>query len=450
MPRIFREIFQERAQQVERQVFAMVANRALCPSSKLSMEEWVAHDVEIEGVREVHSQQLYRAMDELLEVKGELEKQVYFSVADLLSLEVDILYFDTTSSYFEVEPCEEEEALRRLGYSKDSRPDLPQVVIGLAVTKEGIPIRSWVWPGNTADMTVVQEVKRDLIGWKLGRVVQVMDRGFVSEKNLRELQKAGGHFIVGEKLRAGKAETEAAMGRAGRYRKVRENLQVKEITVGDGERKQRYILYYNPAEAEKQRKTRERVIRELETELQTLRQQPGEAHTKTMCRLRAHAMYGRFLQQNKDSTLRIDRAAVRAEARYDSKYLLRTSDDTLSGEDIALGYKQLTDVEDAFRTLKTHLELRPMYHRLENRIRAHILLCWLALLLVRITENQTGERWSSIRKDMQRIHIGDFMAKDGCFRQVTRLTTKQRERLNHMGLKAPTNLHEVALNQGNP
>ncbi|RYL86132.1 IS1634 family transposase, partial [Sporolactobacillus sp. THM19-2] len=165
---------------VERLIFAMVANRALDPTSKLGLEEWIQDEVALPGLNEAHVHQFYRAMDLLLEMRSQLEEQVYFSTANLLNLEVDLIYFDTTSSYFEVEPQEapEKENLRKLGYSKDKRPDLLQVVIGMAVTKEGLPIRCWVWPGNTADKTVVEEAKKDLVGWKLGRVISVMDRGF--------------------------------------------------------------------------------------------------------------------------------------------------------------------------------------------------------------------------------------------------------------------------------
>jgi transposase len=140
-------------------------------------------EVHIPNLPQVASHQLYRAMDELLTVQSELEHQVFHAVADLLNLEVDLLYFDTTSSYFEIDPSEapEEESFRKQGFSKDKRPDLLQIVIGLAVTWEGIPIRAWVWPGNTMDMTVIKQVKKDLIGWKLGRVISVMDRGFSSE-----------------------------------------------------------------------------------------------------------------------------------------------------------------------------------------------------------------------------------------------------------------------------
>ncbi|MGZ0084800.1 IS1634 family transposase [Caldibacillus thermoamylovorans] len=438
---ILHSLFASRHHQIplERLIFAMVANRALHPSSKLAMEEWVEKDVYIPHLPQVASHQLYRAMDELLAVQPELERQVFHAVADLLNLEVDLIYFDTTSSYFEVDPSEtpEGESLRKQGFSKDKRPDLVQIVIGLAVTREGVPIRAWVWPGNTMDMTVIKQVKQDLIGWKLGRVISVMDRGFSSEENLRILQQAGGHYIVGEKMRSGKAAVEEALSRRGRYHEVDENLHIKEIIVGDGEARQRYVLVYNPSEAERQRKGRETLLESLKEELEGLRQLPNEAHHKATCRLRSHPSYGKYLRQLKDGTLRIDKQAVRDAEKYDGKYLIRTSDDTLSAEDVALGYKQLVDIEQAFRTLKSTLELRPMYHRLEDRIRAHVLLSWLALLLVRIVEIRTHESWPNVRDECERLMLGHFSSKNGDLDQRTELTTKQAQFFAALGLEPP-------------
>ncbi|MDQ0341197.1 transposase, partial [Caldalkalibacillus uzonensis] len=430
---------------IERLIFAMVANRALAPSSKLAMEDWVREEVYIPGLSQVASHQLYRAMDELLAVQSELEYQVYGAVSDLLNLEVDLLYFDTTSSYFEVDPSEapEEDTFRKQGFSKDKRPDLLQVVIGLAVTRTGIPIRCWVWPGNTMDMTVVEQVKKNLIGWKLGRVISVMDRGFSSEENLRTLQRAGGHYIVGEKMRSGKAASKEAMSTRGRYHQVRENLHVKEIIVGDGEARKRYVLVYNPKEAERQREERKKLLEKLQAELDGLKQLSHEVHSKAACRLRSHPSYGKYLRQLKDSTLRLNKQAIRDAEKYDGKYLIRTSDDTLSPEDVALGYKQLVDVEDAFRTLKSTLELRPMYHRLEDRIRAHILLSWLALLLVRIVEVHTGESWRKVRDELQRLALGHFSSKNGDLYQCTEITAKQRQIFAAVGVEPPPRFLEI-------
>ena len=424
---------------VERAIFAMAANRALDPMSKRGVEEWVKEDVVIPGVEEIPLQQLYRAMDFLLENEAELQRQVYSSVANLLNLEVDILYFDTTSTYFETEDEDEDGGLRRRGYSKDHRPDLPQAVIGLAVTRDGIPVRCWVWPGNTADISVVEQVKKDLVGWKLGRVITVLDRGFNSEDNLRYLQRAGGHYIAGEKLRSGKENTAEALKRAGRYQTVRDNLEVKEIVVGNGEARERYILVRNPEEAARDKARREKIIKELEEQLPHIK-----THAKAVCELMAHPVYGRYLKLDSRSLPKIDRAKIREEEKLDGKYLLRTSDDTLSAEDVALGYKQLLLVEDAFRTLKSRLELRPVYHRLEDRIRAHVLLCWLALLLIRIAENRTGQTWGSLRATLQRMHLGDFSGTAGQVRQRTETTPAQKQIFKVLAVKEPPLLFSIS------
>src|SRR5690606_8030498 len=162
---------------LERATFAMVANRALEPSGKLKMEEWISQAVYLPGLPTVPCHQLYRAMDELLNAQSLLEDRVFDNVSNLFNLEMDLLYFDTTSSYFEVTSDEtpEDDTFRLQGYSKDKRPDLVQTVSGLAVTRDGIRVKVWSWQGNTMDMNVIEEVKRDLRGWRLGRIIHVMD-----------------------------------------------------------------------------------------------------------------------------------------------------------------------------------------------------------------------------------------------------------------------------------
>ena len=415
---------------VERALFAMVASRALAPMSKLAVEDWVSREVFIPGLSEVAVQHLYRAMDFLLESREAIEREVFYRVADLLNLEVDLLYFDTTSTYFETE---QEDGFRRRGHSKDHRPDLPQIVVGFAVTREGIPVRSWCWPGNTADMSVVSQVKRDLIGWKLGRVITVLDRGFASEDNLRCLQRAGGHYIVGEKMR-GSERAEKAMARHGRYKKVKENLEVKEIVVGDGEARVRYVLVHNPEEAKRDKLRREQILKDLREALAQLK---GSEHTKRCCELASHPLYGRYLRILKDGRLKINMEVVREDEKLDGKFLVRTSDDTLSPEDIALGYKQLVEVEDAFRCLKHTLDLRPIYHRLEDRIRSHVLLCWLALLLIRVTENKAGGTWPAVKRTLEAMHLGEFAGPGGRILQRTETTAAQRHILQSLNVKEP-------------
>jgi len=241
------------------------------------------------------------------------------------------LYFDTTSTYFEIE---DEDDFRKNGLSKDHRPDLPQAVIGLSVTREGIPVRCWVWPGNTADMSVVQQVKNDLVDWKLGRVITVVDRGFSSEDNLKYLQRAGGHYIAGEKMRSGKGKTEQALSHPGRFKQVKDNLEVKEIIVGDGEARIRYILARNPKEVTRDKANRDKTINKIKAELAAIGELNGAPHTKAVCNLIAHPTYGRYLKTNKKGQPKLDQTKIKAEAKLDGKYLLRTSDDTISPEDV--------------------------------------------------------------------------------------------------------------------
>src|SRR5436305_5859022 len=180
---------------MERVLFALVANRAVAPMSKLSAAEWVCQDAVIAGLSMMDEDQAYRAMDLLVDADthARVQESVFFAVANLLNLEVDLLFFDTTSTYFERDEEEDgADAFRRFGHSKDHRPDLPQIVIGLAVTKEGIPVRCWCWPGNSNDQQVLAEVKDDMRDWKLGRVITVVDRGFSSADNLAYLRRAGG------------------------------------------------------------------------------------------------------------------------------------------------------------------------------------------------------------------------------------------------------------------
>ena len=172
------------------------------------------------------------------------------------------------------------------------------------------------------------------------------------------------------------------------------------------------------------REDRERLLKRLEDELARLPAK-GEEHSKAVCKLFAHPTMGRYLKKGKKGRPVIDRAKVRAEVRLDGKYLVVTSDDTLSPEDVALGYKQLAEVERAWRDVKSELELRPMYHRKTDRIKAHVLLCWLALLLVRVVEVKTGTTWPRVRQEMDRLHRGVFEGNDGCYVQRTEITQLQ-------------------------
>ncbi|GAB3157940.1 IS1634 family transposase [Microbispora hainanensis] len=453
---------------VERVIFALVANRAIAPSSKLAAADWVTHTVAVPGLATMDKDQAMRAMDLLVsaDAQGEVSRAVFFSAANLLNLEVDLIFFDTTSTYFERDGEAEADqdgggVLRRFGHSKDHRRDLPQIVIGLAVTREGIPVRVWVWPGNTSDMTVIEQVKDDLRDWRLGRVVTVTDSGFSSRENMAYLQRAGGHYICGVKMREGSEQAAQALSRQGRYQQVRDNLRVKEVKL-TSDPGRRWIICHNPVEAERDAARREAQLEAIRQELERIaaaraadvnkaqakaaRQgnkrisaKPGDAvHRKAECALRDHPSLGRWLKQHPSTgRLSIDAVKVKAEANLDGKYLIATSDPDLTPEDVALGYKNLLEAEAAFRTMKTTLDLRPVYHRLDERITAHVLLCWLALLLIRVAERRTGQTWRTINRELSRVHQVTLAGPAGRLTQTTKLTPAQAQLFKDCGIAPP-------------
>ena len=446
----------------ERVLFGLVANRALAPSSKLAAAEWMSRDVHIDGVGEVSDDACYRAMDWLQAVRGELEKQVYAQVAGLLDLEVDLLFFDTTSTYFELDEADEavlrdwrgEKAagqddadpdkaagFRAHGKSKDSRDDLPQIVIGLAVTRDGIPVRVWCWPGSTADSALIRQVKADMRDWVLGKVIWVADRGFSSARNRRYLQRGAGGYIIGEKLRSESPHVKAALSRQGRYQQVTGNLQVKEVRISGAT--DRFVICHNPDAAIRDAAIRDRLIAKLEELIAGTDALSAAKRAELRGKISMMPGLHRFLRVTPGGLLRTDKAKIKAEANLDGKYLLRCADPQLSAEDIALGYKQLLEVERGWRDMKQVLDLRPVYHRLEERIRAHVLLCWLALLLIRIAENATGQAWPAMRRELDRIHLGTFAGPAGTFRQRTELSKPACDLLAKLRIDPPPKIHEL-------
>jgi hypothetical protein len=419
-------------------LFAMVANRALAPSSKLAIEQWAAEEVYLGDHQPLQVQHCYRAMDFLLEHEQIIQQEVFWSTASLLNLTVDLIFFDTTNTYFEIdEPGPSE--LKAYGKSKDKRDDLPQVTIGLAVTREGIPVRCWVLPGNQHDSQCVDQVQKDLNNWNLGRVVWVMDRGMSSEANQKILQRAGGQYILGEKL-SGTRLNEAALAHPGRFKVISDKLHIKEVFVGEGTGRRRYVIAYNPQQAKQDRINREQILERLSCELEVLHK---KRTTKTQCKLMMHRSMGRYVKELKSGQLRIDKAKVKQDEKLDGKYLLSTSDQHLSAEDIALGYKQLLEVERAFRTLKSTLSLRPVYHSKDERIRSHVLICWLALLLVRIAEVEVGQSWPTIRRQMQQQNLINLFGKNGRILQHTELTPSQRNILKKNKINPPKRIVRV-------
>jgi len=444
----------------ERVLFALAANRALAASSKLAAAGWITSDVHIAGLEEISDEACYRAMDWLPQIEPKVAEQVYFQVTDLLNLEVDLLFFDTTSTYFELgEPDEPagrdergnvagpgEEAVKEAGFraygkSRDSRDDLPQVVVGMAVTRDGIPVRVWSWPGSTADSDLIRQVRDDMRAWSLSRIVWVAGRGFSSKENRRALMRGAGGYIIGEKLRSGSADVRAALSRQGRYATVKDNLQVKEVNIGSDDR---FVLCYNPAQAERDAAIRAELITQLEEAIKDTGKLSKTGRARLEGVLPARKGLKRFLRTTPGGLLRVDRKKITTEANLDGKYLLRCSDPHLSAEDIALGYKQLLQVERGWRDMKQILDLRPACHRREDRIRARILLCWLALLLIRVAENTSGWTWQRIRAEASRLHAVTFTGPAGAFRQATELTKPQRDLFTALAIDPPRRIQDLA------
>jgi hypothetical protein len=461
----------------ERVLFALVANRALDPSSKLAAAHWAGRKAHIDQLPATTDDACYRAMDWLHQVRGPLERQVFSQVATALDLEVDLLFFDTTSTYFELD--EEDEPVPRdqdgspvpaagapagdgagsgdegaaggngqemagfrvFGKSKDHRDDLPQIVIGMAVTRNGIPVRVWCWPGNTADSALIRQVKDDMRDWTLAKIVWVADRGFTSRTNRRYLRRGDHHYIIGEKLRSGSAEATAALSRQGRYQEISGNLRVKEVRISDDER---FVICHNPEGAERDAAIRARLLAQLKEKIDGTDKLSAAKRAELRGVISTRPGLNRYLRVTPGGLLRIDAAAARAEENLDGKYLLRASDPKLSAADIAVGYRQLLEVERGWRDMKQVIDLRPVYHRLEQRIRAHVILCWLALLLIRIAETTAGTTWNKITDELGQLTLGTFTGPAGTFRQTADLTPAQRGILASLQIPCPKKIIQAA------
>jgi hypothetical protein len=447
---------------VERVVFALVAQRALKPGSKLAATEWVAKRVAIEGLVGFTDDQAYRSMDFLLDALAEIAGEIFGSVAHLLNLDLDIVFVDTTSTYFELDVPDEladlqdtvdddgvsrpvEQGRRSFGHSKDFRTDLPQVVIAMAVTRDGVPVRCWTFPGNTNDTSIIRTVKDDLAGWNLHRMVWVADRGFASVANRAYLTKGGGHYIHAEKLRNTNSEAAAALARPGRYRTVAGNLRVKEVAVApggdgdgdDGARAARFVVCHNPEQADRDAAVRDRLVAHLSELIAGSDAWTGRRRDELLGSLKTKPGLRRYLRRTNGGLLRLDAAAIKREAHLDGKWLLRTSDVTLTPEDLAAAYKQLLQVERGWRDMKGALGLRPVFHHREDRIRAHVQLCWLALLLLRVVENATDDTWRNVRNELDRMHLVTLATAEGQVAQRSTTTTGQKTILAALELHEP-------------
>jgi transposase len=453
------EILQERlrkrkrALEYERALLAMTANRLCEPESKLGVwDRWLSK-VYLPSCDGLMLRQMYEAMDFLYAEASAVEEAVFFHTADLLNLDVDLIFYDTTTATFSVDEEDElseegETGLRRWGKPKEGSWAV-QVVVALAVTREGLPVRCWVFPGNATDPKTVEQIKRDLRGWKLSRALFVADAGMNSQENRAELGRACGKYLLATRLASVAEIKQEVLAARGRFKVMDEHLHAKEVTVGDGERRRRYIVCYNPKEAKRQQHHRAELIQALEQEL--ARHPDKTASAQWAIELLASGRYKRYLTTTKNGKIRIDRAAIREAQRYDGKWVLETNDDTISLEDAAFGYKGLLVIERCFRSLKrTQIKMTPMFHWLPHRIEAHVRICVLALLIERVAELACAQSWFRIRRTLDGLQATEFHTPSQIFFRMNEVSKPVRQIFKSLAIPLPKRVLAITEHSSEP
>jgi len=433
----------ERRAPHEAALLAMAAQRLARPGSKLACHERWLERVWLPEAKDLALDQLYRALDLLAEHGDAIEADVFWHSADLFKLDVDLVFYDATTAWFE---CDEEDVaaeswrgltfapLRKRGHSKEGRDNDPQVIVALAVTRDGMPVRSWVLPGDTADVTTVQRIKDDLRQMRLGRALFVGDAGLYAKTNLAELGRGAGRYILATPIGRVKEIREEVLSRPGRYAEITPNLRAKEVVIGAGERRRRYILCLNTEEAEREKHHRQEILDLLKEELDRL----GSDHPKAACRLVASKRFGPYLSLDDHGRPFIDRAKVRGAEQLDGKFVLTTNDDTLSVADIALGYKGMWIIEACFRKLKTTgLGIRPMFHWTPRRIVAHVKLCVLALMIQRAAEIAAEAPWSQLAEVLEGLKAVRYTSEGETIVQASRISPELATILKKLDISAP-------------
>jgi hypothetical protein len=427
----------------EAALLAMATQRLARPGSKLACHGRWLDRVWLPSAQDLALDQLYRALDLLAEHGDAIEAEVFWSSVDLFKLDVDLVFYDATTAWFE---CDEEDVashewrgltfapLRKRGHSKEGRDNDPQVVVALAVTRDGMPVRSWVLPGDTADVTTVERIKEDLRQMRLGRALFVGDAGLYARANLVELSRGAGRYILATPIGRVKEIKDEVLSRPGRYAEIAPNLRAKEVVIGEGERRRRYILCLNAEEAEREKRRRNEILDLLRLELDRL---AGD-HPKAACRLVASKRFGPYLSQDGQGRPYIDRAKVRRAEQLDGKFVLTTNDDTLSAADIALGYKGMWIIEACFRKLKTTgLGIRPMFHWTPRRIVAHVKLCVLALMIQRAAEIAAEAPWSQLADVLERLKAVRYTCEGETIVQASRITPELAAILKKLDISRP-------------
>lgn len=377
---------------IERVVFAMALQRLCAPGSDLQGSSWI-HTVEAQGFDQLGLQHFYRTTGFLFDVRAELEERLFLKDRDLFSGGLDVVFIDTTSTYVW---RDSESVWRKRGYSRDRRGDLPQLVLCVVVDQHSWPIAWEVFPGNTADQPAFRAVIARLRErFHIRRVIVVADRGMISKDTTLLLtghESAPFDYVLGCRLRQSKEVSEQVLSRAGRFQRVDETLEVKEVLV-EG---RRYVVCRNEHEARKDKAAREALIEKLERTL-------CEHGPKAVI---ANKGFARFLKVAKGS-VGIDREAVAADARLDGKFALTTNTELPTAE-VATTYKSLWRVERTFREEKSTLEVRPIFHHRDDTSIGHIVASFLALRLEvdlqrRLDEGQIEVSWPDLMRDLGQV-----------------------------------------------
>jgi hypothetical protein len=395
---------------LERAIFLTVLHRLFDPGSDRAAEKWKAFQA-IAGAEELALQHLYRAMawlgtplplaqQRVLShgmprcIKDRVEEELFARRRDLLTT-LDMVFFDTTSIYFEGQGGA---TMGQPGFSKDHRPDLPQLVVGMVLDDTGTPLCSQILQGNATDVKSLLPVKARLERqFAVERVCLVADRGMISKETMAELERDGWPYILGARLRQGDAAMEKVLADGGAFTEVFPKakgsktpspLRVKEVKVGQ----RRYVVCFNEDQATKDRHDREAIVAGLE---QALKQ--GDKA------LIGNKGFKRYVAASGER-FSIDTEKVKAEARYDGLWVLATNTD-LSAREVALKYKQLWMVEDAFRSMKSLLETRPIWHQRDETIVGHVFCSFLALLLRKRLQDRLEEKgwtleWADVIRDV--------------------------------------------------
>jgi transposase len=398
---------------IERAVFITVLHRLMVSGSDRSCSRW-QRDYILEGAQELSLHHLYRAMsflgEELENQKGAtpfsprcnkdlIEEHIFRHRRDLFT-KLDLVFFDTTSIYFEGGGGE---TIGQRGFSKDHRPDLMQMVVGAVIDDKGQPICCEMWPGNTTDVkTLLPIVEKLQKRFNIGRVCIVADRGMISAETVRELENPDNTiaYILGTRMRRVKEIRDIVLSHPGRYKEVRaesadskdpEPLKVKQLQHNG----HRFIICCNPRQARKEARDRELILAALEEQIK-----------KGAKSLVGNKGYRKYLKIAKGS-VSVDEDKVRYESRFDGKWVLVTNTE-MSAEKVALNYKELWQVEKVFRDVKSLLNTRPIFHQRDRTIRGHVFCSFLALVLRKELErhlNLAGHafEWADIKQDLKAL-----------------------------------------------